>query len=209
MQFSTSKLKEYLSFFSKDSYGCKIKASFMLNRNDFLERIKTVADNNLSLPPIWATGCFYGGEIQILLDEHNYYENFCTLAHETFHLVFNKFIYEKNKWDRIVWLDESLAGNFDGTTEKIIKSGEFKELIFKYYSLNLPKIEDLDFSKDNIKTSEYNGYELFKIVGRFLLETKPKEKLYMYLNNLSQIKKDGNTILKDSLKYFYDKYKNC
>ncbi|UKI27405.1 MAG: hypothetical protein L6V91_01885 [Bacilli bacterium] len=39
---------------------------------------------NSSLPPKWATGCFYGGETQILLDENNPYERFNTLAHESF-----------------------------------------------------------------------------------------------------------------------------
>lgn len=76
------------------------------------------------LPPSWARGCFYGGECQVLLDENNPKDMFTTLAHETFHLLFDEFVYKKNGWERIIWLDASLACNFDGSmsrkNEKII-----------------------------------------------------------------------------------------
>ena len=210
LEYSTNKIKEYLIFFKEKSYGCKIRGSFMITYDDFLQRIKNIKEPNDPLPPRWATGCFYGEEIQILLDENNPYNNFLTLAHETFHLLFNKFIYEKNHWNRIVWLDEALAGNFDDTTEKIVRNGKFKDLIYKYYKTpNLPKMQELNFSKENIKTEKYNAYELFKIVGRFLIETKTKEELLSYINNLSQIKKDESTILKVSLEYFCKKYNQC
>lgn len=208
LDYSTNKIKEYFKFFNAKTYGNKIKAAFMINHDDFIQRIKDVQPTiKKVLPPDWATGCFYGGECQILLTD-NPYNNYNTLAHETFHLLFSKFIYEKNNWDRIVWLDESLAGNFDGTTEKLIVNGNFQDLIKKLTNnKDLPKMCDLNFEKGNIKTNNYNGYDLFKVVGRYLIETK-KDNLLNYVNDLSQIKKDGENILVESIEYFSNKYNN-
>ena len=104
------------------------------------------------------------------------------MVHESFHLLFSKYVYEKNDIERIVWLDEALAGNFDGTTEKLISNGKFKFMIENLIKNNkLPKICDLDFSKNNVITDLYNGYDLFKIVGRFLIETKTMDELFNYI----------------------------
>ena len=205
LNYSTDKLKEFLSFFKEESYNKKIKGAFLVSRADFIARIKEVADTNSSLPPQWATGCFYGGETQVLLNENNPYERFNTLAHESFHLLFSKFVYEKNNIDRIIWLDEALAGNFDGTTEKLVKNNTFKNIIIKLRNNNnLPKMNELSFSKGNIITKEYNGYDLFKVVGRYLIETK--ENLLNYINDKEKVISDGKIILEESLNYFILKY---
>lgn len=109
--------------------------------------------------------------------------------------------------DRIVWLDESLAGNFEGTTEILIKNGKFLDIIQNLKNNHqLPNMNDLEFSKGNIKTDNYNGYDLFKVVGRYLIETKKQNELLKYVNDKSRVLNDGNTILEVSLKYFSDKY---
>lgn len=206
LNYSTDKLKEFLLFFNEQSYE-KIKGAFLLNHNDFIARIKEVSAPNSSLPPTYAKGCFYGGETQILLDENNPYERFNTLAHESFHLLFSKFVYEKNGIDRIIWLDESLASNFDGTTEKLIENNTFKNIIIKLINNNkLPKMNELSFSNENIITEEYNGFVLFKVVGRYLIETKTKEDLLNYINDEEKVINDGEKILEDSLNYFALKY---
>lgn len=203
LDYSTNKIKEYLNFFNESEYGEIIKGAFLISREDFIKRIKML-DSNAN-PPSWAKGCFYGGETQILLDIDNPYNMFSTLAHETFHLLFKKFVYEKNNMNRIVWLDESLAGNFDGSTQELIDNGNFKEIINNLLNnKKLPIMNDLDFSKGNIKTDNYNGYELFKVVGRYLIETK--ENLLSYINDENKVLMDGNDILKDSLNYFHNKY---
>ena len=171
IKYSTDKLEKSLRFFKEENYGQKIKGSFFMNREEFFNRIKML--DSAANPPSWAQGCFYGGETQILLNPENIYDRFCTLAHESFHLLFQKFIYEKNNMDRIVWLDESLAGNFDGTTEKIIENGKFLKIIMNLKNnQKLPKMNELEFSKGNIKMEDYSGYDLFKVVGRYLIETK-------------------------------------
>ncbi len=205
LKYSTNKLKEYLFFFKKENYGTKIRGAFFLTREDFFNRIKKLSPE--ANPPSWVQGCFYGGETQILLNPKNIYERYCTLAHESFHLLFQKFIYDKNNMKRIVWLDESLAGNFDGTTEKLIKNGKFLEIIVNLKNnQRLPNMNDLDFSKENIKTENYNGYDLFKVVGRYLIETKTQDELLKYINDKSKVISDGNTILEVSLRYFLEKY---
>lgn len=204
LNYSTDKLKEFLSFFKEQNYE-KIKGAFLINHDDFIDRIKEVSFPNSSLPLKWATGCFYGGETQILLDENNPYERFNTLAHESFHLLFSKFVYEKNNIDRIVWLDESLASNFDGSTDKLIKANTFENIIIKLINNGkLPKMNELSFSKDNIITKEYNGYDLFKVVGRYLIETK--NDLLNYINDKEKVINDGEKILEESLNYFILKY---
>lgn len=206
IDYSTNKFKEFLLFFKEKSYYKKIKGSFFLNRDDFLTRIREVAFD-FSMPPAWATGCFAGGEIQILLSEHKLYERFYALAHETFHLLFYKFVYEKNNIDRIIWLDESLAINFDGRMEELIENNTFKNIIIKLINNNnLPKMNDLDFDKNNVKTDEYDGYDLFKVVGRYLVETKTPKELFIYINNKDKVLNDGEKILEDSLNYFRLKY---
>ena len=207
LNYSTEKIKEYLDFFKENSYGQKIKAFFFTNRADFIDRIATGSADPSTLPPEWATGCFYGGEVQILLNKEIKYDKFFTLAHETFHLLFGKFIYQKNHYDRILWLDESLAGNFDGTTEKLMKENKFSNIIKKLIGMNhLPTMSQLSFDKGTIKTDQYNGYELFKVVGRYLIETKTNEELLFYIQQEQEVLNDGDTILEISLKYFKEKY---
>ena len=204
LNYSTDKVKEFLSFFREQNCE-KIKGAFLINHDDFINRMKEISAPNSPLPPEWATGCFYGGETQILLNENSPYENFNTLAHESFHLLFSKFVYKKNNIERIVWLDESLANNFDGSTDKLIKDGTFKNIIIKLINNNkLPNMNELSFSKGNIITKEYNGYDLFKVVGRYLIETRSD--LLDYINNKERIINDGKKILEESLDYFISKY---
>lgn len=207
LNFSSTKIKEYLEFFNEKSYGTKIKGAFLLNRDDFVMRIKEVSGDENAMPPEWATGCFYGGETQILLNENNLYEKFNTLAHESFHLLFQKFVYEKNNFDRVIWLDEALAGNFDGTVDKLMDNDKFKNIIIKLLNKDeLPKMSELSFSKGNVITDKYNGYDLFKVVGRYLLETKSNDELLCYVNNWDSIMNDGENILEISLNYFKEKF---
>ncbi len=209
LEYSSQKFQEYLHFFKEETYGEKIKCAIFLKREDFIKRVKE--KGNYPIVPSWAQwskGSYCGEEVQILLEEQeDIYERIPTLAHETFHLFFQKFVYEKNGWNRIVWLDEALAGNFDGTTEKRIKRNQFSKIIENLIlKKDLPTMCDLDFKKDNVKTEKYNGYDLFKVVGRYLIETKTEDELFLYIHNKEQILKDGETILEESLRYFSEKY---
>lgn len=58
-EYSTKKLIENLKYFGEESYGNVIKVSFFDSREDFFNRIYEI-DKNAN-PPVWASGCFYGG----------------------------------------------------------------------------------------------------------------------------------------------------
>ena len=89
------KKKEFCKLF-----GCveqeieRLQASFFVERNEFVKHIQTIS--NGQTPPKWATGCFYNGEIQVLVDLKNPEEKMNTLAHELLHLFFEKMIYQKH-----------------------------------------------------------------------------------------------------------------
>lgn len=200
LDYSTEVLKTNLKFFNEDSYGEIIKASFFDEKEDFFNRIYEI-DSNAN-PPEWAMGCFYGGENQILLEKDNIRRRFYTLAHETCHLLFSKFIY-KNYSDRVVWLDESFAANFSGEVEEELKNGVFKEKLEKYINRDdLPHMSDISFKNNNVKTDSYNAYDFFHIVGRYLVETYDSKELLDLFNDESKVLELGTHILEDSIKYF-------
>lgn len=206
LKYSTEKLKEYLLFFREKTFGTKIKGVFVRTREDYVNRVHIHEPEQT--PPEWAGGGYYEDEAIILLEPDTLNKRFATLAHESFHLLFTKFVYEKNGFDRIVWLDESLANNLDGRMEYRIRTGYFEKIIFDLKEkINLPKMNDLDFKKGNIKSKDYDGYQFFIIVGRYLLETMDDEEIFNFINDEVKIKEAGETILEDSLNYFVEKYK--
>ena len=204
LEYSTRNLVKNLAFFKEETYGERMKASFFDKKKDFLARIHEL-DNNAT-PSKWAKGCFYGQEIQILLDEENLKASFLTLTHESCHLLFKKFIYN-NYHDRVIWLDESFAANFSGEVDYEISNGTFIKKIKKYVNKNnLPNLNEISFKKNNTKTKEYNAYDFFYIVGRYLVETCSKKELLMLYKDEKMILQLGNHILDESLKYFKSKY---
>lgn len=205
LEYSSQKFQEYLHFFKEETFGEKIKCAIFLKREDFIKRVKE--KGNYPIVPSWAQwskGSYCGEEVQILLEEQeDIHERIPTLAHETFHLFFQKFVYEKNGWNRIVWLDEALAGNYDGTTEKRIKRNQFSKIIENLIlKKDLPTMCELE-NDENYNDTDYN---LFKVVGRYLVETKTEDELFLYIHNKEIILKDGETILEESLRYFSEKY---
>lgn len=204
LEYSTKKLIENLDFFGKVSYGKIIKASFFDKKEDFFARIYELESN--ATPPEWAEGCFYGEENQILLVDGDVKSRFFTLAHESCHLLFSKFIYD-NYQDRVVWLDESFAANFSGEVDREIINGIFIDKVKKYLNSNhLPNLNDISFEKNNIEKKEYNAYDFFHIVGRYLVETYSKKELLTLYKDEAMILQIGNHILIDSLHYFKEKY---
>lgn len=204
LEYSTNKLIENLSFFKESSYGEVIKASFFDKREDFTNRIKSLCSD--ANPPSWATGCFYGGENQILLDDKDVKKRFLTLAHESCHLLFFKFVY-KNYNDRVVWLDEAFAANFSGEVERELENGEFVNIVKEYLDRDdLPKMNDISFEKNNIVTASYNAYDFFHIVGRYLVEVNSSSELLSLFFDEDKVLMLGESILETSIKYFKDKY---
>lgn len=204
LDYSTNKLIENLNFFNKKFDGNIIKASFFDNKEDFFNRIKEL--DVKAKPPKWARGCFYGNENQILIDSNNLSASFYTLAHETCHLLFKKFIYN-NYSNRIVWLDESFAYIFCLPKDEIESDNRIINIIKKYKNLkDISIISNITFEKNNIETKKYDAYDFFQIIGYYLVRVYSKEELLELYKNEKRIVKLGKTILTASILYFKKKY---
>ena len=194
------KKKEFCKLF-----GCveqeieRLQASFFVERNEFVKHIQTIS--NGQTPPKWATGCFYNGEIQVLVDLKNPEEKINTLAHELLHLFFEKMIYQKHNIERVNWLDESFAVYLDGGEHdfdrELEKSIKYLSKISKGFDMNI--LCDYNI----IKTKKYDGYDMFNIIGKYIFETKQENIfLKMLIENRQQIVELGKHILQDAINYF-------
>lgn len=192
-----------------DLFGCiipeKIKASFFVERAKFEEYIKEIS--NGQTPPSWATGCFYNGEIQTLIDINNpknYQAKAQTLLHEMVHLHFDRLIYQKHRLDRVRWFDESYALYLDGTSENASQKMLFEicDRLRPIQDFNLNTLNDIK----KVKTKTYDAYDIFMIVGRFIFENHlEKQYLALLTSSPNEIKKIGKVILSSALEYFATK----
>lgn len=182
----------------------KLKASFFTQRKDFVDYIKSVSGK---IPPRWATGCFYNSEIQTLIDindKDDVIYKVRTLTHEMMHLYIQKLVYEKYNIDRIRWFDESYACYVDGSIVNWSKE-EGVEIIAKLKSLGDFDVNILN-DVNKVSTNEYNGYHMFKIIGKYIFENNlAKEYIGKIIENPVEIKEIGLTILKKAIKYFEEK----
>lgn len=177
-----------------------LKASFFVNHDKFINYIKSISGGRR--PPDWATGCFYNGEIQILVDLKNPERKMHTLSHETLHLYFKKRIYQKHNIDRVNWLDESFAVYLDGNPEDISK--EKLAIMVE----NLAKISDgfdmsilSDYNK--VRTDTYDGYDMFNLIGKYIFENNlEQEYLELIRTNREKVVDKGKTILQVAIDYF-------
>ena len=177
-----------------------IKASFFINRDKFVEYIESVSGG--MRPPAWATGCFYNGEIQVMVDLNNPEVKMNTLAHETLHLYFDKKIYEKYNIDRVNWLDESFAVYLDGnpdelSKEELIKMVDYISRISEGFDMAILA----DYNK--VKTKEYNGYDMFNLIGKYIFDNNlEQEYLELLKTDRNKIVEIGKTILQVVIDYF-------
>ena len=180
----------------------RLNASFFVDRTEFENHIKEIA--NGQTPPSWATGCFYNGEIQVLVDLKKTEEKMNTLAHELLHLFFEKMIYQKYNIERVNWLDESFAVYLDGGAHdfdsELEKSIKYLSKISKGFDMNI--LCDYNI----IKTKEYDGYDMFNIIGKYIFETKQENKfLNMLVEDRNKLVELGKHILQDTIDYFKEK----
>ena len=178
----------------------KIKASFFVDRREFVDYIKSISGK---IPPRWATGCFYNGEIQTLIDindEDDVKYKVRTLTHEMMHLYIQKLIYDKFNIDRIRWFDESYACYVDGSIENWTKE-KMTEVIYTLKTLNGFNMNILN-DVNKVTTDKYNGYHMFKIIGKYIFENNlAKEYLHKLISNRNEIVEIGLTILQKAIDY--------
>ena len=199
-----SKKKMIINLFGSELTE-KIKASFFTDRPAFVDYIKSISNGNT--PPSWATGCFYNGEIQTLVNlnsEEDFSSKEHTLTHETVHLYFEKLIYQKYKLDRVRWLDESFAGFLDGHNDNITVtelSTLFEELSpLKDFDVNI--LDDIE----KVRTTSYNGYDMFTLIGIYIFENHLEEQhLSLLKTSPKDIRKLGREIMSSALDYLKQK----
>ncbi len=196
----SSKINFIKTLFNAD-LNKKIKVSFFTDRNAFVAYIKFVSNGNT--PPDWATGCFYNGEIQTLINLNNVAEvnlKKHLLTHEFVHLYFNELIYNKNNIYRIRWFDEAYAKFIDGSeTNKPVS--HFKTIANKlklHLNFDVNQLND----SNKIITKDYNGYEMFSIIGKYIFENNLHKKLLNeLLKNQNTVINLGTSILKLAIDY--------
>lgn len=204
LKHAEDKKKEFYKIFNCEEKDIDVlHASFFTKREDFVEYIKSISRGQT--PPSWATGCFYNGEIQVLVDLKNPQIKMNTLAHETMHLFFDKTIYQRYNIKRVNWLDESFAVYLDGKPDDI-SNEEFTKMID--YLSKISNGFDMSILADynKVKTKEYNGYDMFNIIGKYIFETQQEQKcLDLIKKDRNQVLEIGKHILQDAIDYFKEK----
>ena len=186
--------------FDCDDNSTILKASYFSNRDDFVNYIKSISGGHE--PPIWASGCFYNNEIQVLVNVENEKDvkfKQHTLLHETVHLYFDNCIYHKFDIQRVRWLDESYATYLDGTTSEI----QLQDLKNICQNVNIENFDmnSLDDIK-KVKTEQYNGYDMFKVIGYYIFNQHIEKELLDTLKaNYDKTRLIGKSILKKSIDY--------
>lgn len=188
-------------FSCNEDTAIKLKASFFTKREDFIEYIKSVSGGKTF--PAWVTGCFYNGEIQTLVninDADDVKFKAHILTHEMAHLYIENTIYSKYNIDRIRWFDESYAGFLDGHMKNRINK-QFREICLELKRLgnfDMNSIDDVNY----VITKNYNGYNMFRIIGKYIFENDlAKKYLDLLKNNPSTIREIGKDILPKAIKY--------
>ena len=129
-----------------------------------------------------------------------------TLAHETMHLFFEKTIYQRYNIERVNWLDESFAVYLDGNPDDI-SSQELFEMIKSLgdFANGFDMAILADYNK--VKTKEYNGYDMFNIIGKYIFETRQEQKyLELIKKDREKILEIGRDILKEAVTYFKNRF---
>ncbi len=183
---SIEKLK--MLFNSKESL--KLNAIFFDIREDFVKYIKQYSTRKEI--PNWIMGCFYNNGIQLYIDKNSSYQldrMKYTLLHETVHLYFTNYIYDKYNIKRICWFDEAYANYLDKCPKDI------KQIL---QTLELP----IDFNMSNLSNPESNAYGAFNLIGYYIFSThQEKELLNLLIKDSEQIRELGKTILKEAVEY--------
>ena len=174
----------------KTKENLKINVNFFDIREDFIKYIKQYSTRKEI--PDWIMGCFYNNGIQLYIDKNSSYQldiQRYTLLHETVHLYFNNYIYDKYNIKRICWLDEAYANYLDKSPKDI------KQIL---QTLELP----IDFNMSDLTSPESNAYGAFNLIGYYIFSTfQDKKLLNLLIKDSEQIRKLGKTILKEAVEY--------
>lgn len=182
-------------------------------------------ENDTKMPK-YSTGCIKGNSIYAVIDlrsvnnvdkyEKNANEgkNISRVTHEFFHIIYNNRIVKEKKQKRCTWLDEGLAQCLSGQNDILEKGDNFKNYFINVVksTKEIPNLNSLVHRVVNSNDKPfksvgiYDGYALSFISVRYMLEVFGKQKVREIMENEEQLLEVGNTVIKESFKYFKEKY---
>lgn len=138
----------------------------------------------------------------------------CTLAHETFHIYYKKYIYKE---ERIVWFDEGIAQYLSGENDEWLNNDEMFLKKLKYFLDNYVPINNLNERiqgnnsvSDNLifqREKVFNGYLASILIIKYIVETKEKKYLFNLMQDNKKIRAFGKYALTNMISYYKEKYK--
>ncbi|MDD3452871.1 MAG: hypothetical protein PHN42_01150 [Bacilli bacterium] len=163
--------KIILNFFKLNEFR-KVMVILFDDITQFRNYVLSLRDTSNKLPE-YATSVFDRGviisyiDLEKIKESENFINKVKTNLHEFIHIVNKEQIYEK----RILWLDEGLAVNLDGTREYLEYGENFKEFLnTRILNIkNLPNMNDLNHG-NNFINNDYNGYDLSYLCVKYLID---------------------------------------
>ncbi len=214
--YTKQKINEYKGLFDIESFD---KLEFIIfdsldeYRNNYREKFGEE-------PPSYSRGNFSGNTVRMVVEENPlpgsevFYHKRATGAHEAFHIFYRDLIY-KNYQNRIVWFDEGMAQFVSGQKEHL-SDDEFTKY-YQSFRKNYKPINNLNeriqgnnqVPDDKIfkRKGVINGYAISYLAIRYLAETKGFDYLKTIMRDNDKILEIGNTVQKDMIKYYDEKFK--
>ena len=204
MELLKGKIPEYEEFFCVKLTD-KIKVNYFDNLQEFRDFIHNIRNDN-SLPE-YATGTYDKDMINACINPEDQNRRVFTASHELFHILYKKYILEKNNFDRIVWYDEGMAQYMSGEKDKIKDEESFKQFYLKVKADTkiIPELGSLIHGKMFLNDN-YNGYNLSYIAIRYLNEILNPDEFKNLMYNPEKIKEYGKRIVINSFNYFDKRY---
>lgn len=216
ISYTKQKINEYKTLFDVDSFD---KLEFIIfdslesYRNNYREKFGEE-------PPSYSRGNFSGNTVRMVIEEpptpgtEMYYHKRATGAHEAFHIFYRSLIYG-NPHNRIVWFDEGMAQYVSGQ-----KNHLRDEAFLKYYQSFRKNYKPINNLNERIQGNNQvpddkifkrkgviNGYAISYLAIRYLAETKGFDYLKTIMRDNDKILEIGNTVQKDMIKYYDEKFK--
>lgn len=209
IQELSNKKKEILDFFRLDCFP-KTTINLFNEREIFLKFTRQFFE-----PQVYSYGNFINGMINFNYDKTHLGKNYefliSHIIHEYVHLLYRE-IY-KNKFERVVWLDEGLAqylsDQFIGVQNNSDKfRGWFLDNIVRR-DKEIPKIDYLKKHGSKYgefvdkETNKYSGYAMSYLLVKYLFDNY--NNVYDIISNKEKIEEIESTIIDKCIKY-YDNY---
>lgn len=204
MNYLLEKKAFLLNFFGLTSFK-RIPINLFNNREIYIEFTKQFYE-----PAPYSRGNFTNGMINYSYDINAISRLKRTLIHELIHLFYQSIW--KEKYDRVLWLDEGLAQYLSGEKNLLESNNER----FKAWYLNRiirydKEIPPIDFLKEHgssygkfvdSESNKYNGYDLSYLMVRYIIEHY--NDIIALLNDVQKIRDLEFHIMKDCINYYND-----